>query len=85
MNEALKQSTEPQELKDLAKKKILGIIGDLNQRKRKVEEAKLRKHTLQGAQSTNQTVDSATNHHGSARMNGVTDGKDNRHFQHMPM
>ena len=42
MIEALKQSPEPQELKELAKKRIVGIIGDLNQRKRKKQEAKQR-------------------------------------------
>ena len=40
MLDAIKQSTEPQELKDVAKKKITGIIGDLNQRKRKAQEKK---------------------------------------------
>lgn len=39
MVEAIKQSPESQELKDLAKKRIVGIIGDLNQRKRKRHQA----------------------------------------------
>ena len=37
MHEAIKISSEPQELKDLAKKKVTGIIGDLNQRRRRKE------------------------------------------------
>lgn len=39
MLEALKQSPESQDLKDAAKKRITGIIGDLNQRKKKKEDA----------------------------------------------
>ncbi|KAG8529480.1 uncharacterized protein KY384_006117 [Bacidia gigantensis] len=39
MNESIKRSREPHDLKVLAKKRIVGIIGDLNQRKRKKHEA----------------------------------------------
>ena len=39
MVESIKRSTEPSELKDMAKKRVVGIIGDLNQRKRKKLEA----------------------------------------------
>jgi len=38
MLEGLKDSIEPKEIKDLAKKKITGIIGDLNQRKRRKQQ-----------------------------------------------
>lgn len=46
MVEAIKQSPESQELKDLAKKRIVGIIGDLNQRKRKKHQAQLAQEQL---------------------------------------
>lgn len=39
IHESLKFSTEPKEVKDAAKKKITGIIGDLNQRRRKAAES----------------------------------------------
>ena len=41
MVEAIKQSPESAELKEMAKRRIVGIIGDLNQRKRKKQEAKM--------------------------------------------
>ena len=58
MNEALKQSTEAQDLKDSAKKKITGIIGDLNQRKRRAQEKKEAVQRTQSgvAQNTNSTA-----------------------------
>ncbi|KAL9105078.1 MAG: hypothetical protein Q9163_000091 [Psora crenata] len=40
MVEAIKHSPEPSELKELARKRVVGIIGDLNARKRKKHEAR---------------------------------------------
>ncbi|KAL9638931.1 MAG: hypothetical protein Q9164_001240 [Protoblastenia rupestris] len=39
MMEAIRHSPESSELKELAKKRVVGIIGDLNQRKRRKQEA----------------------------------------------
>ena len=47
MLEAIKQSPEAAELKSLAKKKIVGIIGDLNQRRRQKEQ---KQHELMARQ-----------------------------------
>ena len=41
MVEAIKYSTEPQEIKDLAKKRVVGLIGSINQARRQEKEAKL--------------------------------------------
>ena len=49
MVDALKRSPEPKELKDLALSKIRGIIGDLNQRKRRAAEAAERKNASRSA------------------------------------
>ena len=46
MVDAIKQSSEPSELKELARKRIVGIIGDLNQRKRKKQEAQLKRDVV---------------------------------------
>ena len=43
MVDAIRQSTESNELKDLARKRVVGIIGDLNQRKRRKLESQQRK------------------------------------------
>ena len=50
----IKQSNEPRELKDRAKKYIVGIIGDLNNRKKKKEKAAQEgalEHQAQGSQA----------------------------------
>ena len=73
MNEALKYSPEPQELKELAKKKILGIIGDLNQRKRKEEE---KRAALRNPQPATKDIPS--------HPNGAANGMENRPFIHLP-
>lgn len=46
MLETLKQSTEPNDDKALAKSKIAGILGDLNQRRRKAKEVSEQKHNV---------------------------------------
>ena len=47
MMEALKKSTESQEIKDLAKMRIIGLVGSRNQAKRQEQEAKKRRENLQ--------------------------------------
>ena len=49
MVEAIKNSTEPQEIKDLAKKRVVGIIGSLNQTKRQKKELKRQKEDFDPA------------------------------------
>lgn len=63
MLEALKHSTEPDEEKTIAKNKITGILGDLNQRRRRAKEAQAQKEALFHAQN--------------ARVNGIRTGKEN--------
>lgn len=46
MVEAIKKSTEPQDIKDLAKKRIVGLIGSINQTRRQAQEAKKQKAYL---------------------------------------
>jgi len=54
MVEAIKQSNEPEEIKVLAKKRTVGIIGDLNQRKRrKVAEAEAKLALLDSGKEKN--------------------------------
>lgn len=53
MLEAIKQSPEPREIKELAKKKITGILGDINQRRRRVKEAEDRKRAMQNGNHVN--------------------------------
>ena len=76
MNEALKHSTEPQELKDLAKKKILGIIGDLNQRRRRKQEARARQEGVQDLGVGSQAANGVPGHSRSVQVNGVGDGSE---------
>ena len=47
MVEAIKNSTEPQEIKNLAKKRVIGLIGSVNQMRRQEQEAKKHKEKLQ--------------------------------------
>lgn len=63
MLEAIKQSTEPEEEKAIAKLKITGILGDLNQRRRRQKEALAQKEALFHTQN--------------ARVNGTGSGKEN--------
>ena len=58
MVEALKNSPEPQDIKDLAKKRVVGLIGSLNQTKRQKKEAQRQKENfdpalLNGHRTTN--------------------------------
>lgn len=53
MLEAIKQSPEPREIKELAKKKITGILGDINQRRRRAKEAEDRKRAMQNGNHVN--------------------------------
>ena len=46
MVEAIKKSTEAQDIKDLAKKRVVGLIGSINQAKRQAQEAKKQKAYL---------------------------------------
>ena len=78
MLEDLKSSTEPQELKDLAKKKVLGIIGDLNQRKRKAAEAEAKKKALTDTQDPSS---GPKDHQYSTVGAGEDSGKENRTFR----
>ena len=56
MVEALKRSNEPHDLKEAAKKRIVGIIGDLNQRKRKKHEAQQAQNMSRPLQNMPSTV-----------------------------
>ena len=90
MNETLKHSTEDPALKELAKKKILGIIGDLNQRKRRAEEAMKEKHAAEDAVFANGAglppVNGISDYGRSVQPNGLDGVQENRtprHFQHL--
>ena len=50
MVEAIKNSTEPQEIKELAKKRVVGLIGSLNQTKRQKKELKRQRDEFDPAQ-----------------------------------
>ena len=54
MLEAIKHSTEPQEIKDLAKKRVVGLIGSINYARRQEREAKNRKESLPSPVSNGQ-------------------------------
>lgn len=45
MHEALKHSHEPPELRELAKKKVTGLIGSIRQKRRQEEEARAAKES----------------------------------------
>ena len=47
MVDAIKNSPEPQDIKDLAKKRVVGLIGSINQLKRREQETKKQKEYLQ--------------------------------------
>jgi hypothetical protein len=84
MLEAIKQSPEAAELKSLAKKKIVGIIGDLNQRRRQKEQKQLeiaarQQAQLGGARTPQSSV--VLGHYGASGYqytNGVGGGQGNR-------
>lgn len=73
MLEAIKQSTEPADVKAVAKSKITGIIGDLNQRRRKAAEAVAQKDGL----STPRNGQANGERYGEPHRNGTGQGKEN--------
>ena len=88
MHEALKHSPEPLELKELAKKKVTGLIGSIRQKRRVDAEAKATKGAKEsqalrqsGQQGTNLPTpqQAIANRHATARLaNGGEVGKENR-------
>ena len=84
MIEAIKQSPEPMEIKNEAKKKLVGIIGDLNQRRRQKEQKQLERSAQQQAQTKDAQalhLFDVTGHYGAngtQYMNGTGEGKENR-------
>lgn len=80
MVEAIKQSPESRQVKDAAKKKVVGIIGDLNQRRRRAKEMQERK-VVQAPQPLNSVGENGTNGahplEGRLYANGVETGKEN--------
>ena len=85
MHEAIKQSPEPLELKELAKKKVTGLIGSIRQKRRHEAEAKAAKESQalrqSGQHGTNLPTDPqvTASRHAAARMaNGGEVGKENR-------
>ena len=85
MHEAIKHSPEPLELKELAKKKVTGLIGSIRQKRRLEAEAKAAKENQALRQSgqhgtnlpTNQQA-GANRHVGARLTNGGEVGKENR-------
>lgn len=89
MIEAIKHSPEPMEIKNEAKKRLVGIIGDLTQRRRQKEQRqKEQKQMERSAHQQVQTKDAqalrlsdVTGHYGAngiQYMNGAGEGKENR-------
>lgn len=72
MLDAIKQSTEPADVKAVAKSKITGILGDLNQRRRRAAEASAQKNALSTPQNG---VNGGP--YGEAQTNGTGLGKEN--------
>ena len=85
MHEALKQSPEHPDIKELAKKKVTGLIGSIRQKRRMEEEAKAAKEK-QALRQSSQPHSNFTpvqhgslNHQGLPRQMGGGDvGKENR-------
>jgi len=75
MLEAIKQSTEPNEEKTIAKLKITGILGDLNQRRRRAKEASDKKNALSYPQNGHQMMNGGP--YGGTHTNGTVQGKEN--------
>ncbi len=72
MLEAIKQSTEPADVKALAKLKVTGILGDLNQRRRRAAEAAAQKNPLSTAPNGHHSVNGGDQH-----TSGTGRGKEN--------
>lgn len=85
MHEALKHSHEPPELKELAKKKVTGLIGSIRQKRRMEEEAKAAKESPALRQSGQTRSNLTPSQHAnmnrqaaSRQTNGGYVGKENR-------
>ena len=83
MIEALKQSTEPLEYRNEAKKKIVGIIGELTQRRKQKQQKQLEKSMQQIPVNATRALrpSASAGRYGANRvqsMNGVGDGKENK-------
>ena len=91
MHEALKQSPEHPEIKELAKKKVTGLIGSIRQKRRLEEEAKTAKEKQALRQSSQPRSNFMPVQHGSIngqglprQTNGGDVGKENRMASYMP-
>ncbi len=85
MSEALKHSTEPLDIKEMAKKKVTGLIGNIRQKRRMEAEVKAAKESQalrqSGQSGSNFTPIQHTtaNRQAASRMtNGGGYGKENR-------
>ena len=83
MMEAIKNSSEPQDIKDLAKKRVVGLIGSINQARRQENEAKKERESLQlqpanGHYPQDSQVINGYATNGSAGTNGYA----SKHFAH---
>ena len=89
MHEALKHSPEPLELKELAKKKVTGLIGSIRHKRRLEEEAKAAREGQALRQSGQPRSNLTPNQHatmnrqvGSRQTDGGHVGKENRMAGH---
>ena len=85
MHEALKQSPEHPDIKELAKKKVTGLIGSIRQKRRIEEEAKTAKEKQALRQSSQPRSNFTPVQYGNIngqglprQMNGGDVGKENR-------
>ncbi|KAL2051915.1 hypothetical protein ABVK25_007830 [Lepraria finkii] len=84
MIEAIKHSPEPMEIKNEAKKRLVGIIGDLTQRRRQKEQKQLERSAHQQVQTKDAQalrLSDVTGRYGAngiQYMNGAGKGKENR-------
>ena len=71
MTEALKHSTEPPDIKELAKKKVTGLIGSIRQKRRLEQEGRAAKESQALRQSGQPYTNIPPGHHSSINRQGV--------------